>query len=190
MKHILILGLSVILAMVSCKSSEKEIDTLSMAREYYAFLDSSEGSKMAALLGDRIVIRESQDNYEEDFSRKEYLEWLEWDSVFEPTYKVLEIERNNGSVRARISKLDKRIFFLQGEPMVWNEIIRFDNEKIARVERIEYEVFNVEKFLKNRDGLVNWIAENHPELNGFLYDQTAAGGMAYLKAIELYKKRE
>ena len=45
-------------------------------------------------------------------------------------------------------------------------------------------------FVKNRDGLVNWIDENHPELNGFIHDQTENGGLKYLKAIELYRNKK
>jgi hypothetical protein len=112
---------------------------------------------------------------------------LEWDSVFDPTYKILEIEEENQVVKAKISKIDKRILFLNEEPMVWYEIVRFDNNKIVQVERIEYEVFNVEKFLKNRDGLVNWIDKNHSELSGFLFPQTRSVGLKYLKAIEMYE---
>ena len=145
---------------------------------------------MVTLLRDSIVIRESEDDYEENFSEKGYIEWLNWDSVFDPTYKILEIEKENETVKAKISKMDKRIFFLHEEPMVWNEIIRFDNNKIISVERIQYEVFNVAKFLKNRDGLVSWIDENHPELNGFLNAQTKSVGMKYLKAIELYQSKK
>jgi len=174
---------------MSCKTSEKEIDKLEIAKNYYRYLDNSDDAGMITLLGDGIVIRESEDDYEERFSQKRYIEWLKWDSVFDPTYKILEIEQENEIVKAKISKTDKRIFFLHEEPIVWNEIIRFDNNKIKSVERIKYEVFNVTKFLKNRDELVSWIDENHPELNGFLNDQTKPGGMKYVKAIELYNKQ-
>ena len=74
--------------------------------------------------------------------------------------------------------------------MVWYEIIRFDNNKIVRIERIEYEVFNVDIFIKNRDKLVVWVDKNHSELSGFLYPQTKSVGIKYLKAIELYNKKK
>ncbi|MCX2761895.1 hypothetical protein [Aquimarina muelleri] len=191
-KIIVLLLLTV--GLISCKTSEKgrvrETNKLETAKRYYKALNTSDDSEMLTLLGDSIVIRENADNYEERFSRKGYTIWLEWDSVFEPKYKILEIEEENEVVKAKISKIDQRIFFLTEEPIVWYEIIRFDNNKIVKVEKIEYEVFNVAKFLKNRDRLVNWIDKNHSELSGFLYPQTKSVGMKYLKAIELYNNKK
>ncbi len=191
MKKIIALLFLLTIGFVSCKTSEKEknkeTSKLEIAKQYYKALDNSDGSGIPNLLGDSIVVRENSDDYEERFSQKGYSEWLEWDSVFDPTYKILEIEEENQVVKAKISKIDKRILFLNEEPMVWYEIVRFDNNKIVQVERIEYEVFNVEKFLKNRDGLVNWIDKNHSELSGFLFPQTRSVGLKYLKAIEMYE---
>ncbi len=190
MNKIIALSLLLTIGFISCKTSEKqnvkETSRLEIAKQYYKALDNSDSSEMLALLSDSIVIRENADNYEERFSQNGYTVWLEWDSVFEPTYKILEIEEENEVVKAKISKIDKRISFLTEEPMIWNEIVRFDKNKIVKVERIEYEVFNVEKFLENRDGLVSWIDKYHSELSGFLYPQTKPVGMSYLKAIELY----
>jgi len=190
MNKIIVLSLFLTFGFISCRNSEKGIDKLEIAKKYYGFLNNSDDAGMITVLGDSIVIRESEDDYQENFSQKRYTEWLKWDSVFDPTYKIIEIEQENEIVKAKISKTDKRIIFLQEEPMVWSEIIRFDNDKIKSVERIKYEVFNVMKFLKNRDELVSWIDENYPELNGFLNDQTEAGGMKYLKAIELYQNKK
>ncbi len=177
---------------ITCKNSENEkgikTSKLEIAKNYYKALDNSNSTEMLTLIGDSIVIRENNDDYQERFSRNGYTVWLKWDSVFEPTYKILEIEEKNEVVNARISKVDKRIIFLTEEPMVWKEIIRFDKNKIVKVERIEYEVFNVPKFVRNRDTLVSWVDRYHPELSGFLYPQTKSVGMKYLKAIELYNK--
>ena len=57
------------------------------------------------------------------------------------------------------------------------------------LETTKYEVFNDSTFVKNRDELVNWTNEYHPELQGFLFDQTKEGGLKYIKAIEFYRKR-
>ncbi len=194
MHKIIALSLLLTITLISCKTSVrgkiKETNKLEIAKQYYKALDNSDVSKMPTLLGDSLVVRENADNYEERFSQSGYNVWLEWDSVFKPTYKILEIKEENEVVKVKISKIDKRIFFLTKEPMVWYEIIRFDNNKIVKVERIEYEVFNVETFIKNREELVSWVDENHSELSGFLYPQTKSVGIKYLKAIELYNKKK
>ena len=179
-----------IVGFMSCQSSEKEVGKLDMAKQYYKVLDNSDESGIVSLLSDSIVIRENEDDYEEVFSKKEYVEWLRWDSVFDPTYTILDIENKDGVVKAKLSKIDKRILFLHEEPMVWNELVRFDKNKIVKVERIKYDVFNVDKFLKNRGGFLKWIDENRPELNGIINDQTKPGGVEYLNAIELYKNNK
>ena len=105
-----------LVALFSCHNSEKSTDKkpskLEIAKEYYKALDDSNTSQMLTLLGDTIVIRETPDNYEERFSQKEYKQWMEWDSVFSPTYTVLEISQEYETVTAKISKIDKRISFL------------------------------------------------------------------------------
>ena len=190
MNKIIVLCSFLTFGFIACKTSEKEIDTLEIAKKYYEILNNSDVSEIAYILTDSIVIKENEDDYQETFSKQGYVAWLEWDSVFSPTYKILEMEQENGVVKAKISKIDQRILFLHEEPMVWTEIIRCNNNKIISVDRIKYEVFNVAKFLKTRDELVSWIDKNHPQLSGFLHDQTEPGGIKYLKAIDLYKNRQ
>ena len=61
--------------------------------------------------------------------------------------------------------------------------------KISKEDIFDYLVFDFEKWQIRRDTLVTWIDKNHPNLSGFVYDQTVKGGQNYLKAIELYEKR-
>lgn len=179
---------------VSCKTSENEknktFNKLEIATQYYKALDQSDSNKMTSLVGDSIVIRENKDNYEERFSRQGYNTWLAWESVFDPTYKTLQIKEEKDIVTVKVSKTDKRIFFLTQEHVVWRETLQFDQNRIVKVNRIEYEVFNIEKFVKKRDSLVQWIDKHHKELNDFLYPQTKSTGIKYLKAIELYDKEK
>ena len=180
----------VTIGIISCKNSDKEIDKLEIAKNYYDILDKSNSSGIKSLLTDSLLTKETEYDYEQTFSKKEYVEWIKWDSVFQPTYKILEIGQENGTVKAKISKTDIRISFLHKEPIVTDQVIRFDKDKITSIETIKYVIFNDSVFVKNRDGLVNWIDKNHPELNGFIYDQTKTGGMKYLKAIELYENKK
>ncbi|GAA4272948.1 hypothetical protein U6A24_06700 [Aquimarina gracilis] len=190
MKKIIVLSLFLTIGFTSCKTSEKEIDKIEIAKQYYKALDNSNGASMKILLTDSLKTEIPEYNYKQNYSLEEYIEnWLKWDSVFDPTYKILQIEQENGVVKAKVSKIDKRIFFLQQEPFITNEILRFRKNKISAIE-IEYVNFNEEVWEKNRTEILNWIDENHPELNGFIYDQTEKGGIKFLKAIELYKNRK
>lgn len=190
MDKIIVLSFLLAIGFISCKRSEKEIDKLEIAKKYYKVLDNSDDSEIAALLTDSLLTKETESGYEQTFSLKEYVEWLKWDSTFDPTYEILQIEQEDEIVKARVSKIDKRILFLHEKPIVTNQIIRFDNDKIIGIETTEYVLFNDSIFVKNRNGLLSWVDENHPDLNGFINDQTKAGAIKYLKAIELYQNRK
>lgn len=186
----LLLSFLLLMGFVSCKNTETKIDKLEIATNYYAALDSSDATAIAHLLTDSLVTKETQYDYKQTFSQKEYMEWVQWDGIFDPTYEVLYIEQEGDLVKARISKMDKRIAFLHQEPIVTNQTIRFENDKISSVETTAYVFFNDATFVKNRDALLSWIAVNHPEMNEFINNQTTVGGKNYLKAIELYKNKE
>ncbi|MBU2906442.1 hypothetical protein KO529_16720 [Arenibacter algicola] len=190
MNKIVNLTLLLLIGFICCKNSRKEIDKLEIAKNYYKALDSSDDLKITLLLTDSLVTKETKYDYEQIFSLNEYIEWLKLDAVFQPSYEILQMEQEDEIVKAKISKIDKRISFLHQEPIVTNQIIRFDNDKIISIETTEYVIFNDSTFVKNRDGIVSWIDENHPELNGFIHDQTETGGLKYLKAIELYKNKK
>lgn len=185
-----VLLLLLTIGFISCKNSEKDTDKLEIAKQYYKILDNSDHSGIEAILTDSLLTKETEYDYEQIFSLKEYIDWLKWDSVFNPTYEILQIEQENEIVKAKISKIDTRISFLHEDPIVTNQIIRFDNNKIASIETTRYVNFNDSTFVKNRDDLVSWIEQNHPDLNGFLHDQTEAGGIKYLKAIDKYKNKK
>ncbi|WP_338731391.1 hypothetical protein [Mangrovimonas cancribranchiae] len=187
MNKFTVLLLLITIGIISCKNSGKEIDKLEIAKEFYIAIDNSNPLKTTELITEKFTTID--DGFEQKYSGNEYAEWVKWDSVFQPTYEILKIEKENGIVKAKISKTDKRISFLHHEPIVTDEIIQFEGNKIKNINRTSAS-FNVEEFVKNRDELVNWITENQPELNGFLNDQTKSGGMNYLKAIELYKNKK
>ena len=186
MNKIIILSLVWTIGCIPCKKSKKRVDKLEIAKQYYRALDSSDDSGIVTVLSDSIVIRESEYDYEEKFSKKGYVEWLKWDALFGPTYKILQIKQKGDVVKAKISKIDKRILFLHEEPIVSNEVIRFENNKISRVEKT-YSIFNEAIWERKKNKFLDWIHKNHSELPEFLNDQTKKGGLHYLKALELYK---
>ncbi|MCF8714293.1 hypothetical protein JM658_05570 [Joostella atrarenae] len=144
---------------------------------------------MEDLLSDSITTAIPKYEYEIKYSKNDYVNnWLKWDSVFEPSYEVLEMNLENGNVKARVSKADIRINFLMQKPFLTNEILRFQSGKIVLVET-EYLNFDNETWGENRSELLEWITENHPELKGFIDDQTEAGGVKFLEAIKLYEDK-
>ena len=176
-------------AFFSCKDSEVKNDRLEIAKQYYRALDTSDGLQMKGLLSDSLVVKQTEYDYEQAFTKEEYIgKWLKWDSVFHPTYEVLEIEQQSEIVKVKISKLDKRIFFLHGKPYITNETIKFQKDKISVVEVSDVN-FDAKTWERNRSELLKWVDENHPELDGFIFDQTKSGGLKYLKVMQLYQKK-
>lgn len=187
MRKSTVLLLMLIIGFVSCKNSEKQIDKIEISKQYFNSLNHSDYSKMSYWFTDSLTIVEGA--YKTRYSKKDYLELLKWDAVFNPNYEILEIEAKYGMVTAKISKMDKRISFLQEVPFIMNQTIKFQNEQIISIET-EYLDFKEATWGRNKNKLVSWIAENHPELNGFISDQTESGGIKFLSAIALYKNRE
>ncbi len=189
-KKTILIFLLIVLGSISCKNGTKEIDRLQLAKHYYKVLDNSDHTEIKTLLTDSLLTRETEYDYEQTFSLKEYEEWLQWDALFEPTYNILQIAEEGETVKVTVSKLDQRIAFLHKKPIVTDQVLHFKKNKITSIETTNYVIFNDSIFVKNREALVNWIAKNHPELNGFIYDQTKEGGEKYLKAMALYNNRK
>ncbi|RKR14249.1 hypothetical protein CLV91_0324 [Maribacter vaceletii] len=175
-----------LIGFMSCKNYDEKIEKLTIAKEYYKALNNSNDVGIEILLRDSLLTKES--NYKQTFSIAEYKEWLQWDAIFEPTYITLDIKEENEVVKATISKMDKRILFLHEKPIVTKQTIHFKNTKISSIETTDYLDFKDTIFIKNRTKLLNWVSKKHPELDGFIYDQTKKGGQKYLKAIELYNQ--
>lgn len=190
MKLLVRLSILVMFIFFSCNNSQKEVDKLEIATAYYQALNSFDASKVKPLLSDSLVIREMDYDYTQAFSQKQYItNWMKWDALFNPSYTLLEISQEGDIVKAKISKLDQRILFLHKEPTIWNAAIHFEYNKIVRIENTNV-AFNDSIWSTNANALVKWIDKNHPELNGFIYDQTESGGIKYLKALKLYESRE
>ena len=184
LKYISVAILVVVLA--SCQPSgtaKKE----QLARNYYQALNQSNFDRIAELQFDSIRITEGP--YASAYSVKDYVNWLQWDSVFQPTYEVLDIKSNEEKVELTVSKVCKRIQFLNGGPMISKEVMQFKNEKIYAIAIGDFTSFNGERWNTQREKLVNWVKENHIELDGFINDQTLKGGLNYLKALNLYQNR-
>lgn len=173
--------------LIACQSSPIT-DKEQLARQYYQALNESDFQRIAELQYDSIRVKEGP--YTSTYSIADYVNWLQWDSVFQPTYKIVKAKPVDGGIELKISKLCRRIQFLNGGPMVSKEFIHFKEGKIHELEIKEFIAFNGDRWNAKREELVGWINEKHPELNGFIQDQTLQGGINYLKALALFENRQ
>lgn len=187
MNKTFILALILTIGLASCNEINKDTDRTKIAIQYFNVLDGSAYSKMSDLIADSLTTIEG--DYIEPYSKRDYIEFLKWDAVFEPSYKILEINQQNDIVTAKISKTDHRIALLNEAPFITKQTIKFKNDKIKSVET-RYLDFNATVWEQNRTALISWINENHPELNGFIHDQTESGGQKFLAAITLYNNKD
>jgi hypothetical protein len=187
MKKVVTLIFCLVVA-VSCIQHNKEVDKVKIAEDYISALDNSDYNKVADMFLDSIRFNEME--YIRTFTRESYRDLIQWDSVFQPTYKILEMKEVGEELHLKVSKTCDRIMFLQGEPFISREVIKFKEGAIYSVDVVEYVDFNDSLWSANRENLVLWIDEHHPELNGFIYDQTKKGAVNYLKAMDLYRNRK
>lgn len=182
-------SLSFILAMmifVSCKwKHHQEIDSIEISDDYIDALNASDYDKLVGLFVDSIRFNEM--DYIRTFSREEYRSLFQWDSVFAPTYRILNVKKAGGELHLKVSKECERINFLHEKPFVTNEIMQIKDGGIYQIDVIEYVDFNDSLWVDKREKLVSWIEKNHPGLNGFIYDQTKEGAVKFRKAIAFYK---
>jgi hypothetical protein len=172
---------------VGCNSQPEESTPEEIAIEYINALNASDFEKINSNISDSILTVEG------DFivtnSRENYYVHFQWDSVFVPNYKVIETEKiTENSLEITLSKECKRIHYLHDTATVYKVLMEFEDHQITKITTTDYLHFDFTKWQSRRDTLVAWIDQNHPELNGFVFDQSALGAKNYLKAIELYRE--
>ncbi|MCL6267244.1 hypothetical protein [Flagellimonas myxillae] len=170
----------------SCKEEQKEVGKVEMVKSYIDALNESNYNAVVSMFADSIRLNELV--YKSTFSKEQYGNLFQWDSVFKPRYKILEIQLKEGVVEMRVSKQCKRIHFLNGEPIITREQVKFDANNIHSIDIVEYVVFNDSLWTKNRAELVSWTSNNHPELDNFLFDQSLEGGVKFKEAIDRYQQ--
>lgn len=180
----------ILLAFVSLSSgcnTQKKSPSETVTKYYDAF-DASDFERLRTLLDDSLTIIEGQ--YATTYSHSSFYEQFKWDSIFQPTYKVVEITEENNQVIATVASSSLRYEFLKNNPLTGRYRLSFNSGKISKVEILDYIDANWEIWQMERDSLVNWVSINHPELDGFIHDLSMNGAINYLKAIELYEDRK
>ena len=164
------------------KLSRKETVTT-----YYNAFDSGDFNKIKAVIHDSITLVSG--DFVMPFNKTSFKEFYKWDSIFEPTYEILQLSEDNNDIIATITQKNIRNGFLKNNPLKLNIKVSFISGKITKLEELDYIDVNWTAWNQEKDSLVNWIKANHPELDGFVNDMTMTGAMNYLKAIELFEKK-
>lgn len=184
MKHLLLL--SILILCIGC-AEKKNIETEQITAYYEGFANS-DYSQVKSTLSDSLI--SIAGDYTMRYSRESFYEKFKWDSVFKPQYKLLSIENKGEHPIATVTMNSPKLEFLQNNPMTCRYRIYFKEGKIARIVDLDCPTANWEVWSKQVDTLVAWVADNHPELNGFIYDLTEQGALNYMRAIALYENKE
>ncbi|WP_091407995.1 hypothetical protein [Aquimarina amphilecti] len=158
---------------------------MQLVEGFYNQLNHSNYSELSEFIGDSIKMIEG--DYTMNYSKNDYYKFFQWDSVFTPKYEILAIKETDNKVEIKVSKICSRIKFLNQKPIISKEVIEIKNQKIYKIRNVEmdsdFKLWNTKK-----NEMVPWIKKNHPQLDGFINDQTKTGAENYLKAIALYKE--
>lgn len=165
----------------------KSLTRSELVTEYYSAFNSSDFDRITTVISDSITIEEGE--YVTPYSNQSFYEQFKWDSIFQPTYEIVELEDQNDQVIVTVASSSKRYEFLQNDPLTCRFIISFQSNKITKLESLECLDANWIAWQTERDSLVNWTSRHYPELDGFIHDLTMNGAINYLKAIELYENR-
>ncbi|TKG94316.1 hypothetical protein EYV94_13620 [Puteibacter caeruleilacunae] len=144
--------------------------------------------KLSLHLADSIRIIDGE--YSKSYSHAEFHDYYQWDSVFSPQFHIEKISSKENNVFITLSTKSDRFKFLVNNPVRTTQCISLIDNKIYQFKYLQNHDTDREKWIENRDSLVNWIDNNHPELSGFIYDMTKLGSENYLKAIGLYNNRQ
>lgn len=168
--------------MVGCNN--KKLTHQETVTKYYHAFNSSNYNEIKALINDSITILSG--DYVTPYTHESFYEFFKWDSIFKPTYEVLELEEKNNDIIVTVAQENVRNEYLKNNPLVYKVKVSFDSGKISKMEDLDYIDVDWEAWSQERDSLVSWIRDNHPDLDGFVNDMTMDGSINYIKAIEKY----
>ena len=184
MKSTIITILSFILV-IGCNPNK--LSHVETATKYFNARNSSEFVQIQELIADSLTIVEG--DYIMPYSKDEYYEVFKWDSTFQTRYEVVELQETNDQVIASITLSSIKHKFLKNDRMTCTFKLSFEEAKISKIESLDCKGADWEIWEKQVNILVEWVAINHPELDGFIYDMTLNGAQNYVKAIQLHESR-
>jgi len=176
------LALFILCFLTECK--EHNLSHKEIVSKYYNSFDSGNYDEIKAVLNDSVT--QIAGDFVTPYNHDSFYEFFKWDSIFKPSYKIVELVEKNNDILVTVAQENVRNEFLKNIPLVYKVKVSFISSKISKLEELESIDTNWEVWIQERDSLVNWIKNNHPDLDGFVNDMTMKGSKNYLKAIELF----
>lgn len=173
----------ILLFIVGC--SNQQITHTETVENYYKARDAGSFNDLRTLVSDSITIISG--DYVMPYNTKGFYEVFKWDSIFKPSYKLVELEEKSNQVIANVTVNSVRNTFLKNSDMTCQYRISFSSGKISKIEELNCTNVDWNTWRQGVDSLTSWIKKHHPELDGFINDMTMNGAENYLKAIELYQ---
>ncbi|MCM4162766.1 MULTISPECIES: hypothetical protein [unclassified Arenibacter] len=168
--------------LTGCK--EQKLSHKETVSRYYNAFDSGDYNEIKATINDSVTMISG--DYVIPYNHDSFYDFFKWDSIFKPSYKIVELDEKNNDIIVTIAQDNVRNEFLKNNPLVFKVKVSFTLEKISKLEELEYIDVNWEVWNQEKDSLVSWIKNNHHDLDGLVEDMTKKGSKDYLKAIELY----
>lgn len=181
-----LLSLLLLLLLVNCATPiSKEA---AQVQAYYEGFKNSNYDQIKETIADSFAIIEG--DFTMRFNKESYYQHFAWDSIFKPVYQLDRIYKEKQYVIATASVQSQRFLFLQNNPLTCTHKFQFKEGKISRMTNLGCPGAHWITWKQQVDTLVNWTRSNHPELDGFINDQSMQGAQNYLKAIELYQRSQ
>lgn len=173
-------------AVIFCLSCSHQKRQEQVIKNYYAGFNSGNFRQIGNCISDSMVVGEME--YLISHNQKELYHLFQWDSVFQPEYKILDIKKDSSHYVATVWKTCQRIYFLQDTAITFRVRIDFKGNRISGIRLTEYMDLNFDKWQYRTEALIAYIDQNHPELSGFNNDLTKSGALHYLVAVKLFNE--
>ena len=172
-----------VLALSLCSCNTK-LSNEEVVINYYSSLNEGNFDQVRKYIADSLYFTEGDQTVK--LSRDTYYDYFQWDSVFQPRYKVLNIKSVDDLVEIRLEAKSDRLKFLENNPLVTEQQIHLSDQKILKIDYTNYGDVDWNRWSAKRDSLISWMKVHHPEHPEFIYNLTKTGAEDYIKAIALF----
>ena len=162
MKYIFPL-LNILLFLVSCQ--EQKLNHKETVGRYYDDFDAGNYDMIKATIND--CITQVSGDFVTTYSRDGFYEFFKWDSIFKSPYEIIEMEKENDHLSVTVAQKNFRYEFLRNNLLRYKVKVSFTSGKIFKLEDLEYIDTNWGVWNKEKDSLVGWLRNNHPDLDSF-----------------------